>query len=48
MPLEKGSSRGAFTRNVAEMIRAGHPRRQALAASYAQQRKGRRSRRRGR
>jgi hypothetical protein len=45
MPLEKSSSPGAFKRNVSEMIRAGHPRRQALAAAYAQKRKGRRGRR---
>lgn len=45
MPLEKGSSEGTFKRNVREMIRAGHPRKQALAAAYRQKRKGRRGRR---
>lgn len=34
MPLIKSSSDAAFKTNVAEMIRAGHPRDQALAASY--------------
>lgn len=34
MPLIKGKSRKAFERNVAEMVRAGHPTDQALAAAY--------------
>ena len=34
MPLEAGSSREVFSHNVAEMIKAGHPRAQALAAAY--------------
>src|SRR5580658_4852114 len=38
MPLEHGRSKSTFSRNVAEMIRAGHPRDQAVAASYRQQR----------
>lgn len=40
MPLEHGSSREVFSRNVADMINAGHPRAQALAASYRQARQG--------
>jgi hypothetical protein len=46
MPLEKSSSPGAFKRNVSEMVRAGHPRKQAIAAALNTARKGRRSRRR--
>ncbi len=49
MPLEKGSSKEVMSRNISEMVRAGHPRKQAIAAAYRQARKsgrkGRRSRR---
>ena len=38
MPLNKSTSEAAFKSNVAEMIRAGHPRDQALAAAYRVQR----------
>ena len=41
MPLLPSASKEAFSHNVAEMIRAGRPRNQALAASYANQRKNR-------
>ena len=34
MPLNHETSETAFNENVAEMIRAGHPREQALAAAY--------------
>ncbi len=34
MPLAKGSSPETISRNIAEMIRAGHPRNQAIAAAY--------------
>ena len=39
MPLIKSASKPAFNENVAEMIKAGHPRAQAVAASYANARK---------
>ncbi len=39
MPLIKSHSKAAFGTNVAEMIKAGHPRNQALAAAYATQRR---------
>ena len=35
MPLEKSQSEAAFSHNVAEMIAAGHPRANALAAAYS-------------
>ena len=38
MPLKKGSSEKIFSKNVAEMIKAGHPLKQALAAAYQVQR----------
>lgn len=33
MPLEKGSSREVVSRNIREMMRAGHPQEQAIAAA---------------
>jgi hypothetical protein len=33
MPLESGSSRAVIGGNISEMIRAGHPRDQAIAAA---------------
>lgn len=38
MPLIPGHDRATFSKNVSEMIRAGHPRDQALAAAYRMQR----------
>ncbi len=37
MPLKNGKSKETFRENVREMIRAGHPQNQALAAAYRQQ-----------
>lgn len=34
MPLEKSNSDAAFKSNVSEMVKAGHPQDQALAAAY--------------
>ena len=34
MPLERGSNREVISHNIAEMIRSGHPRAQAVAAAY--------------
>lgn len=39
MPLKQGYSRETIQQNIREMIRAGHPRDQAVAAAYAQARK---------
>jgi len=38
MPLKHGKSKAVFQENVREMIQAGHPQKQALAAAYRQQR----------
>jgi hypothetical protein len=40
MPLKKGKSKETFKSNVREMVKAGHPQKQALAAAYRQQRQG--------
>lgn len=48
MPLEKGSSEATVSRNISEMMHAGHPQDQAIAAAKRQQRKsshGRKGRR---
>lgn len=33
MPLKKGRSKAVISRNIREMIKSGHPRRQAIAAA---------------
>jgi hypothetical protein len=38
MPLESGSSRAAFSHNVATEIKAGKPQRQAVAIAYSKAR----------
>lgn len=38
MPLESGSSQAVISHNIAEMIRAGHPPKQAEAAAYSKAR----------
>lgn len=42
MPLKRGTSNTTRSANIAEMRRAGMPRRQAIAAGYRQQRASRR------
>jgi hypothetical protein len=39
MPLIKSKSQKAFHSNIREMVKAGHPVKQAVAAAYATQRK---------
>lgn len=39
MPLTRSPSDQAFKTNLKEMLAAGHPRAQSLAAAYATQRK---------
>lgn len=40
MPLTPGQGAAVRGKNIAEMIRSGHPAKQAEAAAYANQRKG--------
>lgn len=39
MPLKKSGTDEARSANIAEMVKAGHPMKQAVAAAYAVQRK---------
>lgn len=39
MPLIKSKSKKAFKSNIREMVKAGHPVKQAVAAAYATKRK---------
>jgi hypothetical protein len=48
MPLRKGSSRSVVSDNISEMIKAGHPQAQAVAASLRQARESKRGKRTGR
>jgi|HubBroStandDraft_1064217.scaffolds.fasta_scaffold32293_2 hypothetical protein len=41
MPLLSGHSKETRSHNIAEMIKAGHPAKQAEAAAYAKARDGR-------
>jgi hypothetical protein len=38
MPLIKSKSEKAFHKNIKEMVKAGHPVKQAVAAAYSQKR----------
>ena len=39
MPLKRGKSKKTISKNISEMVRAGHPQDQAIAASLEQARK---------
>ena len=38
MPLIKSKSKKAFKENVSEMVKSGHPVKQAVAAAYSEKR----------
>ena len=39
MPLKTSTSQSAFKTNIREMVKSGHPQKQAVAAAYSQKRK---------
>jgi len=39
MPLLKGKSKEIISHNIAEMVKSGHPQKQAIAASFANAKK---------
>ena len=43
MPLKKSATNKARSQNIREMVKAGHPMKQAVAAAYSVQRKAKRS-----
>ena len=40
MPLTKGHSQAIIRKNIREMVKAGHPHKQAVAAAMRQAREG--------
>jgi hypothetical protein len=42
MPLNKSTSKAAFSSNVSELMHSGYPQKQALAISYSTQREAQR------
>ena len=42
MPLKKGKGKAVISKNIREMIRSGHPKKQAVAAALSQARKKKR------
>lgn len=41
MPLKRGTSNATRSENIREMVNAGHPQDQAVAAAYREQRESR-------
>lgn len=39
IPLKKGKSKAVVSQNISEMVKAGHPQKQAVAAALNQARK---------
>lgn len=39
MPLKKGKSKATVSKNISEMVKSGHPQKQAIAASLNEARK---------
>ncbi len=44
MPLKPGSSRKVISENIREMVRSGHPQKQAVAAALSNARRSKRKR----
>ncbi len=48
MPLKKGKSEKIISANISEMMHAGHPRKQAIAAAMSKAGKSRKKRKKAR
>jgi len=48
MPLAAGSGRKTISNNISEMVEAGHPQKQAVAAALRKSRESKRGKRRSR